>query len=104
MNSFLQRYIIDICYPRRCLGCHEVVAYGEVGICQVCKEKLEYVSEPVCLRCGQPIMSAEEEYCLDCSRRKTHYERGYAVFVYNDIIKQSLSAFKYKNKREYADF
>jgi ComF family protein len=69
-----------------------------------CKEQLIYVVEPMCKRCGKPIEDEEKEYCSDCERKKFHYERGFAVWVYNDAMRISIAAYKYHSKKEYSKF
>ena len=50
------------------------------------------------------MSTGEAEYCPDCSRRKHLYTRGRAAFEYDSVMKESISRFKYKNRREYGDF
>lgn len=56
------------------------------------------------MKCSKPIESEELEYCFDCMRAQHHYIKGYAVFIYEGIIKNSLLQFKFKGKQEYADY
>jgi ComF family protein len=73
-------------------------------ICKGCKDQLIYVGEPLCKRCGKPIEDEEKEYCSDCERKKFHYERGFAVWVYDDAMRNSIAAYKYHSKKEYSRF
>ena len=73
-------------------------------ICPACRQALPYVFEPTCLRCGKPIFSEQEEFCKDCSERSFHYERGFAVFVYDDVMQRAVAGFKYNNQKEFAGF
>jgi ComF family protein len=73
-------------------------------ICKGCKEQLIYVGEPLCKHCGKPIEDEEKEYCSDCERKKFHYDRGFAVWVYDDAMKNSIAAYKYHSKKEYSMF
>lgn len=83
-------------------------------ICPDCRKILQYVEEPCCLRCGKEVAEEGTAYCQDCSRmlsamqmslsgRRLDYERGISVFRYRSVA-AALLRFKYKNKREYADF
>jgi ComF family protein len=56
------------------------------------------------MKCSKPIGIEEKEYCGDCERKNYHYDKGYAVWVYNDVMKKSLAEFKYHNRKEYAGF
>ncbi len=96
--------ILDIIYPVRCPICMEIVTPKGKRICSNCKERLPYIQEPRCLKCSKPLEVEEKEYCDDCERKDLHFNRGYAVWVYNKMMMQSISAFKYKSKKEYAAF
>lgn len=56
------------------------------------------------MKCGKQLMDEETEYCMDCVKKKHYFTQGIALWSYHDIIKQSVYRFKYKNKREFADF
>ncbi len=96
--------LLDLLYPVRCPVCGEIVIPKEQMACKECKEKLIYIGEPRCKRCSKPIEEEEKEYCSDCERKKFHYERGYAIWVYNDLMKNSIAAYKYHSKKEYCKF
>ena len=44
----------------------------------------------------------EMEYCRDCQRFVHAFDKGAAVFAYDDVMRHSISMFKYHNRREYA--
>ena len=73
-------------------------------VCETCRQRLVYVREPACKKCGKPLEKEEAEYCADCSRRKHAYARGKAVFPYDRLMRASIARFKYRGRREYADF
>ncbi len=62
------------------------------------------MEEPLCKKCGKPLEKEEDEYCRDCSRRKHVFTRGRAVLEYDSLMRASIGRFKYRNRREYADF
>lgn len=97
---------IDFVYPRRCPVCGDILRRAkEWGyVCPECRRLLSYVEPPVCLKCGKHIDNEEQEYCDDCRSVPKHFIRGYPVFVYDGAPRDSVIAFKYKNKREFADF
>lgn len=96
--------ITDILFPRRCPFCGSIILPKEKKICRDCEGKIHPITEPRCKKCSKPVESDQQEYCFDCLRSKHHYSRGYAVFTYEDKIKQSILDFKFKGKREYADY
>ena len=93
--------ILEILYPARCPICHGILK-GRDGICPECRKKLPYIREPKCKKCGKQMESAEEEYCRDCKRFSHAFDRGAAVYTYNDVMARSIAMFKYHNRREYA--
>jgi len=96
--------ILDLLYPRTCPVCSSILGHGEQKICRECIGKLVYVTQPSCMKCGKPLEKEEKEYCCDCKKKEYHYERGYALWVYNQYARKSMVAFKYKHQKEYADF
>lgn len=97
-------YIRELLYPRRCPICEDIVIPKGKKICAACKALLIYVKEPYCKKCGKPVAEKEQEYCFDCSRREYRYDSGLALFVYDQTMKNSIAAFKFHGKKEYADF
>ena len=95
--------ILDILYPARCPVCHEVIK-GRGRVCASCKKKLRYIKEPKCKKCGKEIEKPEQEYCHDCQRFAHSFDKGSSVFVYDPVMRRSISMFKYHNRREYAKF
>lgn len=93
--------ILEILYPPRCPVCHGILK-GKNGICPECRKRLPYIKEPKCKKCGKQLEREEQEYCRDCNRYSHAFDRGAAVFVYDDIMRRSISMFKYHNRREYA--
>ena len=95
--------ILDILYPARCAVCHGIVQ-GKGSICPKCRTKLIYIKEPKCKKCGKQLDGMEQEYCSDCQRFSHSFDRGAAVFAYDQVMRRSISMFKYHNRREYAKF
>jgi ComF family protein len=100
----LLQAILDMIYPVCCPVCSEIVIPKGERICPSCREKLQYIKEPRCKKCSKPIEIEEKELCGDCEHKKFHFEKGYAVWVYDETMKRSIANFKYHNKKEYAKF
>lgn len=100
----LLQYILDMIYPVRCPICDEIVLPKSEKACLKCKEKLVYIEEPKCKKCGKPIELEEIEFCSDCQRKVYHFEKGYALWVYDEVMRHSIAKFKYHSKKEYAKF
>lgn len=95
--------ILNILYPPRCPVCHNILR-GKDTVCEPCRKKLRYVQEPKCKKCGKEMEKQELEYCSDCRRFSHAFDKGAAVFLYDETMRESISMFKYHNRREYADF
>lgn len=96
--------ILEILYPVRCPVCGKIVLPKGERICGPCKDKLKVIQEPRCKKCSKPIEAEEKEYCRDCEQKNYNYIKGYSVWIYDDIMKKSISDYKYHNKKEYARF
>jgi len=96
--------ILDMIYPVRCPICTAIVLPKGEKICPSCKERLPVITGARCLRCSKPIEQEEKEFCSDCERKNYHYDKGIAVWLYNDEMKKSLVDFKYHNKKENGKF
>lgn len=94
---------LDLLFPRRCPFCDEVVKLGDI-ICERCRDKLPYIGEDHCMKCGKPLLGPSGEYCRDCGRTEHVFSRGRALYVYNDMVRASITRFKYHGRREYAVF
>lgn len=91
-------------FPRRCPVCDDIVVPKGALICAACDLRMRRIKEPVCKKCGKQIKDARKEYCRDCKERKHEFKAGAAVFVYNDSVRQSIYKYKYRARREYADY
>lgn len=97
------RASVQLFFPLRCPVCDGIVTpYGE-KICLSCMKKLRYISQPRCLRCGKQLGGEEQEYCFDCATKKHFFKSGRALYEYGSVA-PAIYRFKYKNRREYADF
>ena len=90
-------------YPRRCPICEKIPPKGQL-ICSPCYSSLSFVEQPFCYSCGKPLETTEQEYCFDCMKNPKSFTRGFSLAVYNAVTKPSLSAIKYKNRRQHLDF
>ncbi len=96
--------LIEFFYPRRCPVCGKIITPRGNLICLECENQLIKIQEPRCKKCSKPIESNEIEYCYDCKKKTFHYKRGFSLWLYNGIMKKSISEFKFQGRREYSDF
>lgn len=95
--------MLGLLYPRRCPVCFEIVAAKGKLVCPECRGKLRYLQEPLCKGCGAQLAKEEQEYCHNCRQHPKSFAAGISLFQYASVSR-ALLAFKYKDKREYADF
>ena len=96
--------VLEVLYPKRCPICEGIVLPKGAFVCEKCYEALQWVNAPYCMKCGKPMEDETREYCHDCQNKSFHYEYGYGMWVYDENLRKSMVGFKYKNKREYAEF
>lgn len=98
------KYLIDLLYPRRCPICGDIVSPRGSLACPSCKTKVKLIEEPRCKKCSKGVEFEEQEYCYDCETKAHQYTYGLSLWEYDKIMQRSISAYKYKGRREYADF
>lgn len=96
------RKILDIFYPRCCPVCQKILKNQRRMICPECERKLRPIGHPRCYKCGKPVETGE--YCRDCEKHAHVFEQGRGIFVYDSIMRRSVTRFKYYGCREYGDF
>lgn len=95
---------IELVYPRRCPICSDIVTEKGQLACTSCMDKPVLVKEPRCKKCGKSIEQEEALLCYDCSQHHFHFNEGYGLWIYDSTMRKSISDFKYKGRKEYADF
>ncbi len=102
MAKNLKEYLLDMVYPKRCPFCGQI-SEKDNGTCLDCQGKVPCITEPRCMKCSKPIQNKETEYCYDCLEKKHHYISGKALWIYDDVMRQSIARFKYGGSLEYAE-
>ena len=90
MKRFLNM-VADIFYPRCCPVCQKILADQRRMICPECEKELRPIGHPRCYKCGKPIETGE--YCRDCQKHRHMYEQGRGIFVYDGIMRRSVTRF-----------
>lgn len=95
-------------YPPRCPVCDNILyeknSIKRPDVCNGCLKDIRIINQPACMKCGKQLEDEIEEFCHDCKVKSFEYERGVAAFSYSKAMKRSMYAFKYNNRREYAEF
>lgn len=102
--------LLDAFFPRRCPICAEVTdpPDQEAGALQFihpeCYRKLTRAEGQICMKCGKLLSDSGKEYCDDCMKRMPAFDLGRSLFLNDKALAQSIYDYKYRNRREYADF
>ena len=96
--------LLNLLYPRRCPVCDDIVIPKGGLVCDSCKDILMPLQEPLCYKCGRQIVSASREYCDTCAGYNFNFDKAFSLWAYNSTVKSSLSNFKYKGRRESAEY
>ncbi|NLK98517.1 MAG: ComF family protein [Epulopiscium sp.] len=98
--------LLDLIYPPRCIFCTSIIPIQEErGICRVCKDTLPFIEGKVCQKCGKPIQDSKERTtCFDCVKNTPVYDKGWAVFIYEGMVKEAIYRFKYGGHKEYGKY
>lgn len=96
------RRLISALYPVRCALCDSAIAPDQM-LCADCRVRIRPIGRETCHKCGKEFADTGRIYCYDCSRKLHFFDRGFAVFKYEDV-KESLYRFKYSGRAEYARF
>lgn len=95
----------DFIYPSRCPICDSVVdAQSGTQICKACMGGLPIIRGHRCAKCGRALKDKVAEYCQDCKAfGVSHiFDKGYALFTYDDSVRESIYRFKYGGRSAYA--
>lgn len=92
----------EIIYPRYCLLCRKrnPLLEEDEPVCHSCIAKIIPNTAPFCKKCGRKILrlDASGGICALCCKSRFHFDRAFAGYPYDGIIKELIHQFKYKNK------
>jgi len=90
--------LLDLIFPRICLGCGGMVSPDHSHICWDCLASIEYVASPYCSLCGDPVEGKvdNEFVCFNCSDTRIHFDRARSAARYRGVIQDLLREYKYR--------
>lgn len=94
-----EEWIMQFLYPARCPVCHGIAPAG-CEICPECRKRMPGIAGKRCLKCGKPVDEAAS-LCDDCQRYRRAFAEGIGVFLYDDVMRETMRRLKYKGRREY---
>lgn len=81
--------ILDLFFPKRCLGCGKAGAF----VCEVCEDKLPFLEDQSCAVCGHlSVGGFTHERC----RGSSTPERFMSLFKYQGVARALVGSFKYE--------
>ncbi len=91
---------VRLIYPEVCLLCSGSLEIQDCYICGPCIHKIETLKPPLCPKCAMqiPPYLSKMSRCPSCQNMKTHFDRGYALFPYQNEIKKILHSVKFSKK------
>lgn len=82
-------FLIDLLFPKFCLGCGYIGAY----ICEECINKLKPIEHDTCLYCKKPsLFGLTHPNC----QNKLNIDGFIAIYHYNPILKKIIKNIKYR--------
>ena len=93
----------ELIFPRRCPVCDGIIDKDGEIICDGCRDTLRIIEEPYCMKCGRKL-NCDEALCGECTSNMHEFESGRCVFVYDELMKESIYRFKYAGRAEYAEY
>lgn len=95
--------LVDALLPPRCLASGEIVdRQGQLGA--NAWSAINFISNPLCARCGLPFAFGPDDdadySCGACLADPPAYDRGRAVFQYDDASRAMILAFKHGDRME----
>ncbi len=91
--------VLDLLYPRNCIGCGSDSPEPLRYICWDCLADTPRVEPPFCMCCGDPVAGdIQHDYtCFACSRQVPHFDFARSATRYEGAVGEALRALKYNN-------
>ena len=100
MASHSLKKILDLFFPRSCIGCGCAIEGSEFNyLCSPCSEHLILSTPPNCHTCGYPFLGdwIPSKACPHCADLKPAFDQGHILFLAKGIGRKIIHTLKYKN-------
>jgi len=89
--------VLDLVFPRECVGCGAPAGRDARHFCWNCLAQLEFITDRFCSLCGDPVDGMVENVftCAACHDRKPHFDMARSAARYRGHLREALHAFKY---------
>ncbi len=107
MYKSIIKFIKRIIFPPSCVFCKRMIEINSrSNVCGKCGNSIEFTYDKTCcLKCGKPIIGyTEKQLCYFCIHNGSKYfDRIISVFIYDDLVRDSIIRFKRNGYNDYAD-
>lgn len=93
---------ISIIYPNRCVGCNEILDFGDKWLCGNCRKDFVSEGHKRCKICGRIIY--HNGNCRKCNSSKRYFDKGHSVFEYKGAVRNGVMNYKYKGLHSYGRY
>lgn len=89
--------LLEMLYPRQCLGCGAEAPKTFSYICWECWADTVQVEPPFCAVCGDPVPGAVDHgfTCFACSASRPAFQSARSAFRYEGVVGEALRQLKY---------
>ena len=96
-ERLMLRALLDLVYPRRCVGCGQEPGPSRGHLCWDCLSQVPFVGPPFCARCGDPVEGRVDAsfVCYHCSRNEPWFDQARSAARYRGVVQTVLRSFKY---------
>jgi ComF family protein len=90
--------LLDLLYPRRCIGCGVSSPQTFHYVCWDCWSDTARVEAPFCGLCGDPVAGAVDHdfICYTCSSEKPSFDGARSAARYDGVVGEALRQLKYE--------
>jgi len=98
MNFLSANSLLDLVFPRACVGCQGRAGDEFLYLCWNCLTKIRLVKPPYCLLCGDPAYGElpNAYFCAACRKKKPFFDCARSAAVYTGLIREMILDFKYR--------
>ncbi|MCF7849433.1 MAG: ComF family protein [Kiritimatiellales bacterium] len=91
--------LLDIIYPRQCVGCGTSSPDTFRYICWDCWSQALPINAPFCSICGDPVAGSIDHgfTCYTCAAERPAFDRARSTVRYDGAIGEALRMLKYEN-------
>lgn len=91
--KFKLDFLIDLFWPKFCLGCGQIGAY----LCLKCQNKIKIFNKEICFYCSRPSpLGLTHPNC----KKPGRFDGFWALYEYKSIIRDVIKEFKYRRATE----